>query len=138
MCFELTAALRLYRTYSWNASFTYPPLVFTSYSRVRLLSFSVNNSSGGASPACGSTSHRQRPKVRWLVSTAPGRVCFIHGLTSHVSCAQPQDHVLRNQSVGSRCSGARSGPRLVTVSLIRTSFGERFAYSTKTSKYLSS
>ena len=33
----------------------------------------------------------------------------------------PQDQVLRNQSVGSRCSVAASGPRLVTVIRIKMS-----------------
>ncbi len=41
---------------------------------------------------------------------------------------------LRNQSVGSRCSSAASGPRLVAVIRIRRSCGPSLAYSTKTSK----
>ena len=45
-----------------------------------------------------------------------------------------QDQVCRNQSVGSTCSRASSGPRLCTVTCMRRSSGESFAYSTKTSK----
>ena len=41
---------------------------------------------------------------------------------------------LRNQSVGSRCSSAASGPRLNAVILTRMSSGLALAYSTKTSK----
>ena len=39
------------------------------------------------------------------------------------SVSGPHDQVLRNQSVGSRCSGAGSGPRLVAVIWIRMSSG---------------
>ena len=48
------------------------------------------------------------------------------------SCSQAQ--VFRNHKVGSRWSGAGSGPRLATVTRIRMSFGLAFAYSTTTSK----
>ena len=51
---------------------------------------------------------------------------------------RPQDHVFRNHSVGSRCSAARSGPRLYAVMRTSKSSGAAFAYSTKTSKYRSS
>ena len=44
------------------------------------------------------------------------------------------DHVLRNHSVGSTCSGAASGPRLHTLIRTRMSSGDAFAYSTNTSK----
>jgi hypothetical protein len=46
----------------------------------------------------------------------------------------PQDQVLRNQIVGKSHSGARSGPRFVTVIWISRSSGVAFAYSTNTSK----
>ena len=50
----------------------------------------------------------------------------------------PRSSVLRNQIVGSRVSGAGSGPRLATLILIRMSSTSALAYSTKTSKYRSS
>ena len=46
----------------------------------------------------------------------------------------PHDHALRNQSVGSMCSGQGSGPRLSMRMRIRISSGEAFAYSIVTSK----
>ena len=46
----------------------------------------------------------------------------------------PADQLLRNQSVGSTCSAAASGPRLAAVIWIRMSSGAALAYSTKTSK----
>ena len=48
--------------------------------------------------------------------------------------ADPSCHVLRNQSVGSRCSVAASGPRLCAVTRISRSSWSAFAYSTSTSK----
>ena len=44
--------------------------------------------------------------------------------------AAAPDQVLRNQSVGSRCSTAGSGPRLAAVIAISMSFGPALAYST--------
>ena len=44
-----------------------------------------------------------------------------------------QDQVLRNQSCGSRCSGAASGPRFSTVTRSSRSSGAALAYSTVTS-----
>ena len=54
------------------------------------------------------------------------------------SFPRPSDHVLRNQTVGSRRSVAASGPRLCTVIRVRMSSGPALAYSTTTSKYRSS
>jgi hypothetical protein len=44
------------------------------------------------------------------------------------------DQTFLNHNVGSRCSGAAPGPRLVAVIRIRMSSGADLAYSTKTSK----
>ncbi len=43
---------------------------------------------------------------RARAATPPVPCGVIRGLTSQPSCVQPHDHVLRNQSVGSRCSTA--------------------------------
>jgi len=51
-------------------------------------------------------------------------------LDSEIHAAQS----FRNQSVGSRCSSAASGPRLAAVIRTRMSSGAALAYSTKTSK----
>ena len=47
----------------------------------------------------------------------------------------PQDHVLRNHSVGSTCTLASRDDRLCTVMRHMMSSGAAFAYSTSTSKY---
>ena len=75
-----------------------------------LVSFSVNSSSGGAvgdrldveaeSPERRVLGHRPRRPARLRC----------RGFSSQPSCVQPHDQVLRNQSVGSRCSVAASGP----------------------------
>ena len=52
----------------------------------------------------------------------------------HSSGVGPHAQVLRNQSVGSKCNAAFSGPRFAIVRRIRMSFSEAFAYSAKTSK----
>ena len=66
-----------------------------------------------------------RPSVACSATTAPS--------PSRARCAasassprrvRPHDQVLRNQSVGSTCSGAASGPRLATVIRIRMSSGD--------------
>src|SRR2546425_3761922 len=74
------------------------------------------------SPGCSTRRNAAPP-------TAPPKLSF--GTSAFGSQAQ----VFRNQSVGSRRSGAASPPRFTTVSRIRTSSGVAFAYSAKTSKY---
>src|SRR3954454_24910779 len=49
----------------------------------------------------------------------------------------PHDHVFRNQMVGRMEILALDGPRFAAVMLIKISSTSTFAYSTKTSKYLS-
>jgi hypothetical protein len=46
----------------------------------------------------------------------------------------PHDQVLRNHSVGSKCSVAVSGPRFHVVTRIKISSSLPFAYSVNTSK----
>jgi hypothetical protein len=58
----------------------------------------------------------------------------ILGLVELPSSVAPHDHVLRNQTVGSRCSVAVSTLRLAAVIRIKMSFGPFFAYSTVISK----
>ncbi len=120
-----TASRRPCTTYAWNASFTYGVGFGASNSRARFVSFSVNRSSGAPS-------HRsqRRPSVGWLASTAPLGVARRVGRMAPTS----HDHVLRNQSVGSRSSSAGSALRLATVILTRMSSAPALAYSTVTSK----
>ena len=81
-----------------------------------------------------STPSQRRPSVTCSASIdrQPGR----EALSRRRGRGAPgsHDHVLRNHSVGSRCSGARSGPRLVAVMRTRMSSAEALAYSTTTSK----
>ena len=58
---------------------------------------------------------------------------LVPGSSAGLRC-RPHDQVLRNQSVGSRWSGAGSGPRLVDRIRIRMSSASALAYSTSTSK----
>src|SRR5690242_12775815 len=62
-------------------------------------------------------------------------VCCSRGFGQQPSCLQPQDQVLRNHKVGSKCSGAESGPRLLAVTRMAISLGDCLAYSISTSKY---
>ena len=81
------------------------------------------------SPATAPDAPGARPARRPAPPSGPGAASAPRG---------SQVQVFRNQSVGSTWSGAGSGPRLSTVTRIRTSFGLAFAYSTRTSKYRSS
>jgi hypothetical protein len=84
-------------------------------------SFSQNSS--------GASANSRHSPSSACVATAPPSVGAIAGF------APPcHDHVFRNHSVGSTCSGAGSGPRLCTVTSIAMSSGAAFAYSTTTSK----
>ena len=58
----------------------------------------------------------------------------IRGFASHPSCMHPHVQVFRNQSVGSRCRFAASGPRFTMVIRTSTSSGAAFAYSAVISK----
>src|SRR5690606_9409889 len=81
------------------------------YSRAVLVSFSHTSQAG--SPA---TVSHQRPRVECSKVTVAPSVTARRGLAWRWS--RPHDQVLRNQAVGSRCSGAGSGPWSVAV--IRT------------------
>src|SRR6266576_794372 len=70
---------------------------------------------------------------------AAASICFRIGFSAALlDSAIHADQSLRNHSVGKRCSPAAFGPRLTAVILTRMSSGPSLAYSTKTSKYLSS
>ncbi len=94
-----------------------------------LVSFSVKSRSEAPSQW-----RYRSPRAGWLawmtLAPAAPSTCFRSGRL--VPCSSHQ--VLRNQSVGSRCRVASSGPRFQTVIRTRISSGESFAYSTKTSK----
>ena len=110
-------------------SFTYGRRVRRRRTAARVLvSFSVNSSVGRAVADRGSA---RRASGCDAIATAP-RIAAASAAGRGPSA--PQDQVLRNQSVGSTCSVAASGPRLWTVIWIRMSSGDAFAYSTNTSK----
>jgi len=89
-----------------------------------------------AVPAAGGASAARvnRPSVAWSATTRTASRAsdgFGHRPSSDTDS---QFQVLRNQSVGSRCTVAGSGPRFTTVSRLRTSSAPAFAYSASTSK----
>ena len=91
-----------------------------------------------SSPAAPSQYKNRSPNSGWEVLIMLLLALFGTFLSTGRETPSFQDHVFRNQSVGSTYNVAGSGPRLNTVILIRMFSGVSFAYSTKTSKYLSS
>ena len=117
-------------TYSWNASLAkaVPLTVAEEPLRVRFVLGEERRRRCLRKPV------RIRPATSCRARARPSRSSVIDGLVVHSSGTGPHDQVLRNQSVGSRCSVAVSGPRLAIVRRIRMSFGAALAYSAKTSK----
>src|SRR5213596_938227 len=77
---------------------------------------------------------QKQPAEHRVVEQKVISICVIDGFVVKPSYVRPQDHWLRNQAIGSKCSVAASGPRLATVIRIRMSLGDAFAYSAKISK----
>ena len=73
-----------------------------------------------------------RERLSSMTGLGAGRASSKFGRRAQFS----HNHVLRNQIVGSTRRLAASGPRFVTVILIRMSSTSALAYSTNTSKYL--
>ena len=84
-------------------SLTYAEVFAVFHSRCLLVSFSVNSSS-----AAPSTLSQRRPSVTCSASIARQPGCEALLRSRGRGAPGSQDHVLRNQSVGSRCSVAVS------------------------------
>src|SRR4051812_15592454 len=94
------------------------------------VSFSVNNSVGSPAQCI-----RHSPSSWCDASTATVPFAACAALRSFgLGVGLAHDHVLRNHSVGNRCSRAARSPRFVTLIWTSTSSGEFFAYSTTTSQ----
>src|SRR5215203_6576210 len=89
--------------------------------RSRLVSFSVKSQVG-----VPSASNLRSPSAGCDADTPPPSSAR---LREGLGPSALRDHSLRNQIVGSTCSVAASGPRLLTVIRMSRSSGDAFAYS---------
>src|ERR1035438_3828400 len=85
--------------------------------RCTLVSFSQNSAAGAVPSGPGPAISSSGPRNGCSIAAAESAAAFMAGLGAPSS----QDHVLRNQAVGSTCSVAGSGPALVTETVISRS-----------------
>src|ERR1035438_9421444 len=97
--------------------------------RCVLVSFSQNNAAGPVPSGPGPAISSSGPRNGWSAVTEVAPVHAVAPAAAKAGRAAPssQDHVLRNQAVGSTCRVAGSGPALVTVMAINRSSGSAFA-----------
>src|SRR5262245_42648315 len=107
-------------------SFTYGEALGNPKTRAVLVSLLVNNTG-----TARSNSSWRSPRIgcEAVIDCAPH--CFSEGIDA---AGFDHAHVLRNHSVGRRCTIAASGPRFHTLIRIKISSGVAFAYSMKISK----
>ena len=106
-----TAAVSPWTTQRWNASFTYGDAFGAWKSASAFVSFSVKSSAGAVPSEAIEASIAKRPSVAWSAITPASPRAASVGFRQQPSWRQPQLHVFRNQSVGSTCRRAASGPR---------------------------